>query len=193
MRSMMSAVVSVCALSALVVPGVLALPGVAAAQGNAAQDNAAIANLTQHGRQAHAVYSQIAEPKAFAVAPDGAFAFYGGKGSIDEVMEEAVNRCRAVTTAETGCEVVSMNDEPFVAAGPGVAESLRSLPTGAAAGLRETVTADYRAAATPKALALGPDGAWGWMSGAETVEQARTEALQRCAEWGEGCTVSESQ
>lgn len=157
-----------------------------------AQEPDAIANLSPQGREAFTVYSQFSEPKAFAVAPDGAYGFYGGRGSADEAMAEAVRRCESVSTVGN-CQVVSMNDEPMIAAGPGVVEALRGMNTSTMAGLRETAIQDFRQAAPPKALAISRDGAWGWVAGASSVDVARNEALRYCNEWGQGCDITETQ
>jgi len=152
-----------------------------------------IAALSPEGREAYGVYSQFSEPKAFAVAADGSFGFYGGQGTLDQAMNEALRRCNAVAKG-ANCEVVSMNDEPMIAAGPAVAEALRQIqPVGEAEGLRRTAVNNYRIAQAPKALATSADGAWGWVAGAGSLDEARTEALRFCAEWGKNCEIAESQ
>ncbi|WP_119678030.1 DUF4189 domain-containing protein [Indioceanicola profundi] len=168
------------------------LAALAAAPAMAQDQPEAIANLSSQGRDAFTVYSQFSNPKAFAVASDGAYGFYGGQGSADQAMSEAVRRCQSVSN--TGdCQVVSMNDEPMVAAGPGVAEALRSMNTSTMGGLREEAVQDFRQAQSPKALATSQDGAWGWVAGASSIEAARSEALRHCSEWGQGCEVTEAQ
>lgn len=158
----------------------------------AQQEPEAIANLSPQGREAFRLYSQFAEPKAFAIASDGSYGFFGGRGDLDQAMDEAIRRCEGVAGAGN-CKIVSANDEPVIAAAPDVARALHQLNTTAGSNVRDEAIRDFRRAPTPKALATSGDGAWGWVAGATSVEQASAEALRHCNEWGQNCEITETQ
>lgn len=173
-----------------------ALPGLAQAQtaGSPAVSGdeiaAAIEKMSPAGREAYAVYDKLGAPKAFAMAEDGAIGYSAGRGDPAQMRAEALARCTAQATSP--CRIIAENGETLVG-DRRADEALDTLKRrySDSSDLRGEVIADYEKAEGAKALALSPDGAYGWTVQA-TLDEARTEALRQCQAWGSDCALQDS-
>lgn len=150
----------------------------------------AVQALPESGRDAFQTYLGLALPKAFAVDKENkAFGYIGGIGDVQSAELEAVKRCSAVSSVGD-CKVISVNEMPTVSMNGSRVIAPDAIDN--AAETRSKSIAEYTEAQGPKALATSPGGAWGWVAGTKSVDEARNQALTRCAGWGDNCTITEA-
>lgn len=150
----------------------------------------AVEALPESGRDAFQTYLGLALPKAFAVDKENkAYGYIGGVGDVQSAELEAVKRCSAVSSAGD-CKVISVNELPTVAMNGSAVVAPDAINS--ASETRSKSIAEYTQASGPKALATSPGGAWGWVSGSKSVDEARNQALTRCSGWGDNCTIAEA-
>jgi hypothetical protein len=146
-------------------------------------------------------YSEAAGPKAFALSPDGAFAWYGRNADGPHTAADAERMALEACEWYAGACVLYAVDDAVVAPLPsGLAPFhppilVRSgrLDAATVPFIRDDQRASiaaYRARPSPKALALGVEAPVVEYASAATMAEARTEALRRCRTAARDCVVS---
>ncbi|MBF0561220.1 MAG: hypothetical protein HQL37_04190, partial [Alphaproteobacteria bacterium] len=166
-----------------------------------ALDPASVPYLSESQKASLGGYLAAASPKALVIGSAGHFAWVS-KGNTDSTREDVQRRAleRCQFSNRTPCVLYSVDGLLVGANGavpPPTPVTLRMSGVFVAADVpfvsqtaRDTKMLEYAGASPHKALAIHISGAWTYVSKRNTVEEAKTDALERCAKLrNQGCLI----
>lgn len=152
-----------------------------------------VSELPQAGRAALQTYNAAEPNKAFAVGPQGSWAWQAGAKTLRQARILAKQRCedgiegQCIVVASEAGQAVSPQAQRPVGGDPGIIR-MEAVPTMSPAGYEAYQT--FMQADGTKAFAASPQGAWGWQaSNRADLQKVAQEALARCLQHDADCSI----
>ena len=167
-----------------------------------ALDPASVPFLSEAQKAGLGDYLAAVSPKMLAIGSAGHLAWVSSKGNRDVTREDMRRRTLERCQFSNGAPCVLYSVDGFLvddsgAIPPPTPVSLRvsgifepeAVPFVSQA-VRDTKMKEYAGAAAHKALAIHPGGAWSYVSGRSTAEEAKKAALENCSKFRDhGCAI----